>query len=562
MSFQLDPVRTAGGTSSPERSAIRRQGESVSTTIDSTTEAVAPSPAHAVTQVSKLAVPFLGLLGAVQGSCPNIASTALVGASRSLHMAGSTQALAASVQTLAIAATVISTGLLADRLGRRNVLMVALVVGAIGNLVVVAAPTSAFYMLGMAITGVGLGAVYCAAFGFMAAIVPRERMAGAMGVFTAVVMAGTVVLTFVGGNLASAHWRMAFLLIPVACIACLVVTPVLLPRVERITGTKLDLPGQGFLMAGIILVLYSASQFAHSLTSPRTVVPLLLGALLLVAFFVWESRYGGHFYPVGLFRSPAFLAALCAGFIYTFGTAVAFLQVTNLWQYVNGLATARVAVWQLPLLLAGIVAGLVTGRLMTRGLTSRTTILTGGIVSAAGFVLLAVAHGSTSLIGFLPGLVLTGSGVVIAAVPFGSLILAEAPARYLGPVSSSRTTFGQFFYTIGFSFSAVVIDRLTVGGVVHRLDHAGVPANQLSTGLDAVNVYASKGTAPTTSAGKAALRDAVVSYGHAFSTTFFIAGGLTLLVGIVAFVLLSGSEHRSDAETGPVDEAAPATTAS
>ena len=113
----------------------------------------------------------------MQGSCPNIASTALVGASRSLHMAGSTQALAASVQTMAIAATVISTGLLADRLGRRKVLMVALLVGAIGNLVVLAAPSPVFYMLGMAITGIGLGAVYGAAFGYMAAVVPKERMA-------------------------------------------------------------------------------------------------------------------------------------------------------------------------------------------------------------------------------------------------------------------------------------------------------------------------------------------------------------------------------------------------
>src|SRR5664280_1381389 len=423
----------------PECSANREEEAPVTTAVDPRTEFAAPFPAHTVKQVSKLVVPFLGLLGAVQGSCPNIASTALVGASRSLHMAGSTQALAASVQTLAIAATVISTGLLADRLGRRNVLMVALIVGAIGNLAVVAAPSPVFYMLGMAITGIGLGAVYCAAFGYMDAVVPKERMAG------------TVVLTVIGGNLASAHWRMAFLLIPAVCMVCLVVTPVLLPRVDRITGNKLDMPGQGLLMAGVILVLYSASQFAHSLTSPKTLVPLVLGALLLGTFFVWESRYEGHFYPVGLFRSPVFLAALCAGFIYTFGTAVAFLQVTDLWQYVNGLATAKVAVWQLPLLVAGIVAGLVTGRLMTKGLTSRTAILAGGIVSAAGFVLLATANGSTSLLGFLPGLVLTGAGVIIAAVPFGSLILAEAPARYLGPVSSSRTTFGQFFYTIGFS---------------------------------------------------------------------------------------------------------------
>jgi hypothetical protein len=48
-------------------------------------------------KVSPLAVPLLGFFGAVQGSGPNIASTALVGASRSLDLTGSTQALAASM---------------------------------------------------------------------------------------------------------------------------------------------------------------------------------------------------------------------------------------------------------------------------------------------------------------------------------------------------------------------------------------------------------------------------------------------------------------------------------
>ena len=94
----------------------------------------------AVMKVSPLAIPLLGFFGAVQGAAPNIASTALVGASRDLDMTGSVQALAASMQTLAIAATVITTGLLADRFGRRLLLMVALVVGAIGNLIVMVSP--------------------------------------------------------------------------------------------------------------------------------------------------------------------------------------------------------------------------------------------------------------------------------------------------------------------------------------------------------------------------------------------------------------------------------------
>jgi len=70
--------------------------------------------------------------------------------------------------------------------------------------------------------------------------------------------------------------------------------------------------------------------------------------VIIGAFFVHESRDEHRFFPVSLFRSPMFLAAICAGFIYNFGQAVAFLQVTNLWQYVNGLKTAQVALWQLP----------------------------------------------------------------------------------------------------------------------------------------------------------------------------------------------------------------------
>jgi MFS family permease len=498
------------------------------------------TPTTSVKRVSALAVPFLGVLGGVQGACPNIASTALVGASRALNMAGTTQALAASVQTLSIAATAITTGLLADRWGRRHVLMAALIVGAIGNLLVLVSPTTSVYLLGMAVTGVGLGAVYGSAFGYMSSIVEPRKMASAMGVFVASVMGTTVILTFLGGTLASSNWRLAYVLIPIMCGLSLIITPILLPKIERITSKKLDLPGQILLIIGIVVFLYSLSQFAHSLTSPKTVVPLIVGILFLAGFYVRETRYSGRFYPVKLFKSPVFLAALCAGFIYNFGTAVGFLQATNLWQYVNGLKTSQVALWQLPLMLSGIVAGLAIGRVMSKGLSNRAAILIGGISTAIGFAFLAIFHASKGFLGFLPGLIFVGVGVAVASVPFGSLILREAPATDLGPVSSSRLTFGQIFYTVGIAVSTVVIDRLTTGGVVHRLEHAGVPANQIGTGIDSVSVFAAKGTLPSTSLGRQAVSDAVSSYGHAFSTMMIGAGVICLAVSIVAFFLLAG----------------------
>lgn len=504
-----------------------------------------PSTAAAIKKVSPLAIVLLGYFGAVQGATPNIASTALVGASRSLDMTGSVQALAASMQTLAVAATVITTGMLADRFGRRLVLMIALILGAVGNLIVMISPVAAVYMIGMVVVGIGLGAVYGAAFGYIKSIVTPERLAASMGVFMGAVMLFTLILTFAGGTLASGNWRTAYLLIPAACILGLILTPVLLPKIPTTGGGSFDVLGQFLLAAGIVGILYGISRLAKSLTAPETLIPIVLGIALLVAFVIWERRYKEHFFPLEILRSPVFLAALCFGFIYNFGNSVSFLQLTNLWQYVNGLTTSKVALWQLPLLIAGIVAGLLTGRIISKGISNRVAGVVGGGMTALAFVLLAVFHSSTSIIGFLPGMIIGGAGVVVAGVPFGNLVLREAPPEYLGPVSSSRTTFGQFAYTLGFALSSVAIDRLTIGGTTARLEAAGVPANQLSTGLDAVNAYASAGTQPDTSTGKQALADATTSYGSAFQTTFLVVAVLIAGVSVLAWWLLRNGEGEA-----------------
>ena len=175
-------------------------------------------------------------------------------------------------------------------------------------------------------------------------------------------------------------------------------------------------------------------------------------------------------------------------------------------------------------------------------------------------VLLALTHSGTSFWTFLPGELLVGAGVVIAAVPYGSLILKEAPAKYFGPVSSSRLTFGQFFYAIGFAASTIVIDKLTIGGTVAKLAAAGVPATQVGTGLDAVTTYAAQSTAPTTSLGKEALADATASYGLAFATMMYITAALMLVGGVVGYILRKrAGDHADDHSVESIKNPAPST---
>ena len=68
--------------------------------------------------------------------------------------------------------------------------------------------------------------------------------------------------------------------------------------------------------------------------------------------------------------------------------------------------------------------------------------------------------------------------------------MSQAPAKYFGPVTSSRTTIGQFFYAAGLAVSTVVVDRITIGGVVNNLNTAGVPPTQTGQALDAVTAFA------------------------------------------------------------------------
>ena len=487
--------------------------------------------------VSRLAVPFLGALGALQGAAPSMASTALVSVRRDLHITGSATALAASMQTLAVAATVISTGLLADRLGRRRVLIAALLVAVAGSLTTAAAQAPVIYLAGQALTGIGLGAVFGASFAYVRAVAPPDRLAQALGLFGAVGGLAILTMVFSGSLLVGVNWRLAFALLAGVAAAGAALVPFILPPQPRIANGSMDIPGQLLLAAGIVGLLYGVSQFGSSLSAPTTVVPLMAGAIFMIGFFIREAKSPNAFYPVSLFRSPLFLSAVLAGFLLNYGSAVGFLQTTNLWQYVTGVHGSEVAVWQLPLNGFAIVGALITGRLMTRGMSNATVLLAAGVLGAAGFVSWGVARSAHSFWAFIPGSAAVGLALAAASIPFGNLILKVAPAAQFGPVTSSRTTIGQVCFTLGSTLSTITLDRMTMGGTVRRLEAAGVAPDRIAVAVSSVNAYVSDGTRPTDDLARQALRTAAASYLTGFAVVMYVTAALLLAAGVLGYWL-------------------------
>lgn len=297
----------------------------MSVSAPQTSPAAPQSPA----KNSTLAVVFLGLLAGLQLIAPAVSNTAIVEASKSLNMSGSTVALASSISTLALAATVLPMGLLADRLGRRKVLMASLLLAAAGHILAAASPVSAGYLAGRAIAGVGLGAILGASFAYVRFVAPPNKVASALGVWNSVLVVFFIAGSLLGGALASTSWRLAMLVMPAFAILFFFLTPAILPPMPKVPGGRPDYAGLLIIALAAISFLFGVSQAGRGLRNPEFLIPTLAGLVLFGLYYVVERRVANPIIPPALFASGIFAAAVVAGLAWNFAQAVVQLQTSN-----------------------------------------------------------------------------------------------------------------------------------------------------------------------------------------------------------------------------------------
>lgn len=479
-----------------------------------------------------LALVYLGFLASIQGADPNIASTALLSASRELKFGGFT-ALAASVSTLVLAATVISTGMFADRLGRKKIILAAMLLGVIGNGIVAISQDTLMFILGRAIAGIAMGAIYGAAFAYVKYFGENHKggIPGALGVFSAAIGLFTLVITFVGSSLVGDSWRIAFLVIPSLSILAFMIALPALPsdKLQTKQVGPWDALGQVLLGLAVVFSLFGISHIANGLTSPLTIVPIVGGVTLFLLFWLRERNTPDQrFFPVALLKHPLFLAAIGVGFLYNFATGVGLLSFSNLFQYQLQLKNLQLSLSQLPYLIVAIPVALVVGRILGKQLLTRQmSALIGAVISAIGGVWFAVvALGSPkSIWDYVPALIVLGAGAAIPAVAYGGMILEEADSKHYGVVSSSRTTIGQFWYALGLALSTVVMDAVTRSHVLAALGSSA--EQQLDT-------WSVSGTAPTDAQ---VFPVAAEGFAQGFAVMMIAFAVVMVLVGIVVLIL-------------------------
>jgi EmrB/QacA subfamily drug resistance transporter len=354
-------------------------------------------------------------------------------------------------------------GKVGDRLGRKRVMLGALVYFAVASLGASVAPSIlalAFFRLNQAIAG---AALVPNGLGLLREALPPGRRGAEFGIVSAASGVGATVGPLIGGFLATVDWRLIFLVnVPVCATAFVFAWRVLPGRAPR-AAARFDLAGA----VGLGVVLLAAAWVLVSFSRAIDPVTVAIGiAVIPAALFLvrYESRQPDAALPPALFRVRPFAAA-CATVTFQnvamYGTLLALPVALAGASMRSGIALAAFSG-------GSIIFAPIGGRAADR-YGPRWPTLGGALVLAAGLVPLAVSAGALPLEALVVTLGVAGVGL---AFTFPAMRLAAVEAveeRYAALASGVFSTSRYFGGMLGSIAVAIALAGSPTAGDLRAL---------------------------------------------------------------------------------------------
>jgi MFS family permease len=356
-------------------------------------------------------------------------------------------------------------GRLGDMFGKRKLAMISTATYGAGAVISATASNLWVVVGGRAIQGVG-ATVVVLGFSLARDLLPEDRRARGIGLIAGISSGGGAVGIIVGG-LVAAHISWHWLFWVSALVAASATAGLLLiPESPVRTGGRVDYRGAAVLTVGIGLPLFGISRAARWGWGDPRVLGLILAGLAVLAFWVWlEERTPEPLANIALLRSRTVLLINLVGLFIGYLLIVGYVLVPQLGQaptstgYGFGLGAVGGGVLILPGSLALMVAGPLGGSLGTR-LGARTAVALAGIASAAGYILLAYAHGTKPEVLIFTALAILGAGFALTASV--NFLIDVTPPALTGEATGFNTVLFRTGMALGTQISGTLLASSTV----------------------------------------------------------------------------------------------------
>jgi EmrB/QacA subfamily drug resistance transporter len=390
-----------------------------------------------------------------------IVNTALPTIGRDLHFSQTSLLWVVTSYELAYGGFLLLGGRAADLLGRRRMIIVGLAVFTLASLGASLAGSETVLIAMRATQGLGAAMFLPAALSTVRNMfsegAERNKALGIWGALAA--LGATAGLVFGGLLTRFAGWQYIFLLnVPVGVVALLLIRRVV-PETRVDTARRsYDPLGAVTVTGALVLLAYAIAQAPLvGWGQPRTIAELGIGAALLAAFLVIESRGESPLMPLRIFRLQTLAGANAVGFLlgasfysFIFIGTLYMQQVLGFSALQGGFAWAASGIASM--LFAGISQALVTKISAKLVMAFGMTVLGVGIFWAAQ----APVHGHFLGNLFGPFLVAVGMGTAFTFIPIQIAALAGVAEREAGLASGLIYTSQELGGAVGIAIASSV----------------------------------------------------------------------------------------------------------
>ena len=407
---------------------------------------------------------------------------------------------------LVFASTLLIWGSLADRLGRRRVLVVGIVIFIASSVWAGSADTASSLILSRVVQGFGGAMVLPTTLSLVNATFQGKERGIAFAVWGSTIGGMVAVGPVLGGWLATDFtWRWAFLInVPLGIM--IIVGLLLFAMESKSPGERKAIDWVGGLLSVLLfgpLVfgliegrvygwwevnpenVFSIGSFRWA-ESGISVVPVALGLALVagIVFVWWETmrarKNQGVLLDLNLFKIASFRNGSVAALIISMGEFGLIFAIPLWLQNVVGMTPIGAGLVLLWLaggaFAASGIGGALSGKLPPARAVQLGVLLE--IVGIVGFGL--VASTDTGWQAIAPFLFLYGVGVGLATAQLTGVIMVDVPMDKTGQGSGSQSTVRQIGSALGIAVIGTMLFTGTESSLQNRLDDVGVStANQI-----------------------------------------------------------------------------------
>ncbi|MGO4108781.1 MFS transporter [Paenibacillus sp. YAF4_2] len=389
--------------------------------------------------------------------------------------------------TLAFAVLLIPFSVLGDRFGRKKMFLLGVVLFTLGSLASALSTSSIELSLSRALQGIGGAAIIPLSLTLVNAAFPPEKRAAAIGLWSGISGLGLSIGPLVGGIIVNgAPWQMVFWInVPIGIVA--VIFGAFWLTESKGERKPLDLLGivlLGTSLFGIVFGLMRGNSEGWGTVDVWG--SMAGGAVLLLAFYLWERSRKQPFVQFEYFRNRTYSAYLSAGFWMNAGIFGAIFLLTLFLQQAQGYsalgAGVREMAWTVCTMICAPVAGLLVGRYGTKRI-----LLFGLLLQTAAMIYIAILiinQGAVFPFAILvPAMVAAGAGMGFSFTPLSHGILTSVPENAAGEASGLSNASRELGGVFGVAISGLVFES---GGAITSPEAFGdhlVPALFVLAGM-------------------------------------------------------------------------------